>query len=343
ARRYGGTGLGLAICDRLVHLMDGTIGVDSVPGQGSVFSFTARVGLGRAQSLPDEAEGASLVGISVLVVDDNATNLRILQESLLRWGMRPAVAPGASEALALIRERAKAGESFPIALIDLQMPGTDGFGLARQIREDASVPHPRCILLSSTNRPEDLEDARKFGFEACLLKPIVSLELRRVIRQAIPSLSTIPAPPSRVEKVTTSVSVRPLRIVLAEDHPMNARVLTFMLERLGHSVRTVLSGREVLDLTEAEPFDIILMDVQMPDMDGLEATAAIRARERDRLPNVDVPIPIIALTAHAMKGDRERFLAAGMQDYVRKPVTAEELERALSRVTQQTPPDPLRP
>lgn len=331
ARKYGGTGLGLAICDRLVRLMDGRIDVESEVGRGSTFLFNVRLGVSpEAPEAMSDPASAPLTGVSVLVVDDNATNRRILQETLSRWGMTPLVASSASEAMALIASQEQEGSSIAVALIDVHMPGTDGLALVRQIQDRPRPASPRFILLSSADRPEDQGSFSKLGFVTCLMKPVVLSELERVIRQAVPAHlpARVPAATTKSESSRTPQRRRPRKILVVEDNAMNIRVLTYMLDRLGHQVLAAQSGHEALSILERETFDLILMDVQMPEMDGLETTAAIRSRE----PAGARPLPVIALTAHAMKGDRERFLAAGMQDYLRKPVKPEELDQVIDRV-----------
>jgi len=325
-RRYGGTGLGLAICDRLVRLMNGQIKVRSEVGNGSTFEFTASVGVGTSPAEEADSELKDLAGVSALVVDDNATNGRILLELLTRWGLRPVVANGANQALAIIRSRLQVAEAVPLALIDLQMPDVDGLDLASQITSEAGASAPRCILLSSVDRPAQLDELRKLGFAACLTKPIIPSELRRAIRKALP-LRPIPAP-VKPKAAPGSGEELSFRILLVEDHPMNIRVLTYMIEKLGHSVETARSGLLALEILEREEFDMVLMDVQMPEMDGLDTTRAIRAREAGS----SKKLPIVALTAHAMKGDCERFLAQGMQDYLSKPVKPSELDLVIRRV-----------
>ncbi|WP_422929571.1 response regulator [Singulisphaera sp. PoT] len=325
-RRYGGTGLGLAICARLVEMMEGKISVESDVGAGSTFAFTARVGVGSSESFEADPDLANLKGLSALIVDDNSTNSRILKEMLMRWGLVPIVAGGAMQAMAIVASRIEAGAPIPLALIDLQMPEIDGLELASRLTRECEGRAPRCILLSSADRPAHLDELRKLGFGACLTKPVIPAELHRAIRQALPlrpdhAAAKPQAPATGSEKLA-------LRVLLVDDHPMNIRVLTYMIEKLGHAVVSARSGMQALEILETEDFDMIFMDVQMPEMDGIDTTRAIREREE----GTSKQIPIIALTAHAMKGDRERFLAQGMQDYLSKPVKPSELDLVIRRV-----------
>ncbi|MGO9114385.1 MAG: response regulator [Thermoguttaceae bacterium] len=327
-RRHGGTGLGLAIASRLVELMGGRIWVQSEVGRGSQFHFT--VTLGQADAEPNQAadsEPRCLHGMRVLVVDDNATNRRILDEVLSSWQMLPASVASAAQAMEQLRQAEHAGQPFPLVITDAHMPDVDGFMLARQIREDREIGGPVIMMLTSGDRPNDMGECERLGIAAYLLKPIKQSELLEAIELAldIPGMRRVQSVPADQRRSWG----RSLRILLAEDSLVNQQLAMALLESEGHTVTVANNGREAVAAAETGGFDVVLMDLQMPEMDGLEATAIIRANER----NSGRHIPIIAMTAHALKGDRERCLEAGMDAYTSKPIDAEELFAAIeSRV-----------
>jgi signal transduction histidine kinase/CheY-like chemotaxis protein len=329
-RKFGGTGLGLTISSRLVEAMGGKIWVDSEPGNGSRFHFTASFGVAPAEVNAVPTADLPVAGMQVLVVDDNATNRRVLAEMLWSLHMRPALASSAREGLAQLRRGAERGEPFPLVLTDCHMPEMDGFELVEQIKRTDGLAGAVVLMLTSGEHGGDLARCRELGIAAYLTKPVRRADLYESIRRALGgpalSLQKMDDKPSRKH-----LSDGTRRILLAEDNRVNQRVATRMLEAAGHSVLVAANGKEALAAHAREHFDAVLMDVQMPEMDGWEATAAIRKRDH----TAGVHTPIVALTAHAMRGDRERCLAAGMDDYVSKPLTSEGLLTVIERVCGQ--------
>ena len=322
-RRHGGTGLGLSICTRLLGLMGGRIWVESKAGQGSSFHFTLNLAVTAASGARDRpSKPEALRGLSVLVVDDNATNRRVLHETLVRGGMKPVLAGCGQEALDILRLRARTGHRFALVLVDAHMPDTDGFELARQIEEDPSLAAPRIMMVNSLDLgaigPEFRETAHY------LVKPVTTQNLLNGILRIRGEEQQRPAPASAAVPASTE---RPLRILLAEDNVINQKVATRLLEKQGHSVEVASNGMEALTASTRDSFDLILMDVQMPVMSGYDATQAIRAIEQ----GTPRHIPIVALTAYAMKGDREICLKSGMDDYLAKPIRPQELAAVLER------------
>jgi signal transduction histidine kinase/DNA-binding response OmpR family regulator len=346
-RKYGGTGLGLAISAQLVSMMGGRVWVESPietgmysssegaaadsaqRQQGSTFHFTVRFGLQKGEAAhPPALHLRELRGMRVLVVDDNATNRRILSDLLTHWQMKPAVAEGGRAAIESMLRASASGRPFRLMLLDAEMPDMDGFEVARQTRCNPELAGTALMMLSSADQQRGSARCREIGINTYLIKPINPSALLNAIRSALGARS---AEEPKMPIVTPSLQIRPpksLRVLIAEDNPVNQMLAVRLLQRQGHSTVIAANGRKALAALEMQEFDLVLMDVQMPEMNGFEATAAIRQEEQ----TTGRHIPIIAMTAHAMKGDKERCLTAGMDAYVSKPITPDELFRAVAKI-----------
>ncbi len=324
-RRFGGTGLGLAISRQLVEMMHGRIWIDSEIGRGSTFHFTAEFGISADQHRPAPAELHSLHELPVLVVDDNYTNRRILSELLQHWHMQPVLADSAEAARQALKKADESQRPIRLILLDHHMPGEDGIHFAESLL--GTLKHGQCpiIMISSGSYPIDVDLGQKYGIGRFMTKPVIASELLNEVLHQFGRFTT--AMPSQPPIAMPHVHVQPRRVLLVDDNEINRRVALGLLRSRGHQVVMAENGKEAVDTLADQEFDVVLMDMQMPVMDGYEATAEIRRREHQ----IGGHIPIVAMTAEALKGDRERCLAGGMDDYVSKPINPAEMYRALER------------
>ena len=330
-RKYGGTGLGLTISSRLVEMMGGKVWVESESGRGSQFHFTSRLRMADTKVIEvgTIAPPEILRAVKVLIVDDNRTNRRILEGMLGRWEMKSTLAQDGEEALTKLSEAQEAGEPFALILMDMHMPKMDGFELIEKIRQGSISSTATIMMLTSAGHRGDAARCQELGVAAYLLKPIRQSELREAIARVLGAREQKGAIPliTRYSLHDAREPSSSLRVLLAEDNPVNQRLASRLLEKRGHSVVVAANGLEALEALEKESFDLVFMDVQMPVMDGFEATAAIRKREGTG----KLHLPVVALTAHAMKGDREKCLAGGMDGYLSKPIRPHELDEVLRK------------
>ncbi|MSQ48072.1 MAG: response regulator [Deltaproteobacteria bacterium] len=345
-RKFGGTGLGLVIAKQLAEMMGGTIGVDSTPGQGSTFWFTVQLVVTQLGTQELSIPTRSLRGVRLLIVDDNATNREILHHQTSAWRMLAESAGSGAQALVLLRKAAHQGTPYDLAILDMHMPEMDGLRLTLEIKADPHLANIPLVMLTSVSARDEMKAARQAGITISINKPARQADLYKALLTAMTHHHSAPIPAQTLSPMPTMTTTRQAtrnpstfasaRLLLAEDNPMNQDVALTMLELMGCQVETVYNGKEALKALARSTYDLVLMDCQMPEMDGFEATKAIRSQEAATTSTTRPRLPIIALTANAMTGDQELCLAAGMDDYLSKPFSQEQLRKVLSRWLPQT-------
>jgi CheY-like chemotaxis protein len=331
-RKYGGTGLGLSISSQLVAMMKGSFCLESEPGRGSTFGFTANFMLPHPAEFPEST--LQLNGMPVLIVDDNTTLLATLEELLGRWGAKVVTALHPAAALAEVQRAHEAGMPYSMLLLDAEMPEMSGLRLAQDMRAEATFPGAIIMLLTSSGDLTDAACWRDLGIEERVIKPIYAPELQEAIVRSLGGGGRPREAEDRIVKAFPQKnSINPLDILLVEDTPVNQKLARRLLEKRGHSVTTANNGREAMEILEQRQghFDLVLMDVQMPEMDGYQTTKAIRQRESAW----GMRLPIVAMTAHALERDQERCLAAGMDAYLSKPIQIDKLFELIERIAVQ--------
>jgi len=329
-RKYGGTGLGLSISVRLVRMMEGNMWVESEPGGGTKFHFTVPLIPAADPVKADLGERFDLLrGVRVLIVDDNCTNRRILELMLKRWGMVPKSVEGGADAIVELLAASGEGKQYRLIISDVRMPGMDGFSFVERVRQEPKLSTAKIMMLTSSGQRGDAARCEELGISAYAMKPVRQAELQDVICRLLGENADARSLITRYSLADTGKAKVSLRVLVAEDNIVNQKLVARLLEKRGHCVKIVGNGREALESLEQESYDLVLMDMQMPEMDGFEATSELRRREKQ----TGLHTPIVALTAHAMKGDRERCLEAGMDGYLAKPIRSQELDDLLGIYT----------